>query len=104
MLQNASDFLQGACKKLHLLVERIDIKDVPKTEDKVAEWLQERYLQKDKYVISLRRRSFMIGHCSSHSVVFTCFITLSNVSFQNSAKVLRTGLKYRCSIVRQWQG
>ena len=48
MLQNALDFLQGACKKLHLLVERIDIKDVPKTEDKVAEWLQERYLRKDK--------------------------------------------------------
>ncbi len=42
------DFVQGACKKLHLLVERIDMNSIPVEEEEIKKWLFQRYVHKDK--------------------------------------------------------
>ncbi|KAE8603337.1 hypothetical protein XENTR_v10014303 [Xenopus tropicalis] len=45
-----TEFLCKECPKIHILLERISVKDIPKEQTFMRRWLHERFEVKDKYV------------------------------------------------------
>ena len=48
MLLHSIGFYSGQCQSVHIHIERIEISDVPDSEEERKQWLFERFQKKDK--------------------------------------------------------
>ncbi|CAD5111909.1 DgyrCDS1170 [Dimorphilus gyrociliatus] len=62
------DFLNGRCKEVHIHMERIETKNIPKDDAGLGEWLHDRFMQKDKM---LQRYYTVDGALSDGGIVNT---------------------------------
>jgi 1-acyl-sn-glycerol-3-phosphate acyltransferase len=59
-------FYSGSCRKVHICLNRIDIKDVPYTNEEQRQWLYRTFQFKDKIINEFRLNGNMNAHYKRH--------------------------------------